>query len=87
MFKVITGKMGNMKKEVEWVLYPRNADSTFVIIQSDKRIAKVELVTGKTVLSSGHGGHNGFMHLNPIMKPFIVDCPPAMLQALQEMCK
>jgi hypothetical protein len=84
MFKNVTGKMGNMKKAVDWVLYPQQPDSLdTVIIQSDKRIAKVDLNTGKAVVSNGKG-HPGFICLSPALGATTVDVPPDMLQTIKK---
>jgi len=85
-FKNVTVKLGNMRKAVSWVLYPQKADSlNKVIIQCDKRIASVDLDTGKAMLSSGKGGHNGFMHLSPMMGAVEVDVPADTLAELKRL--
>lgn len=83
-FKNIVCKLGNMRKEADWTLYPQKADKLDeVIIQCDKRIASVNLTTGKAMLSSGKGGHNGFMHLSPALGAVEVDVPADVLQTLK----
>jgi len=84
--KNVTGKLGNMRKAVEWVLYPQTADEPhIVIIQSERRIAQVNLTTGLAVLSTGKGGHNGFMHLSPALGATSVNVPPEMLAELKRL--
>lgn len=61
--KEITLKLGNMRKPADFVVYPKAENDTHLILQSDKRIAKVEIATGKGILSSGKGGHPGFIAL------------------------
>lgn len=84
--KSITGKLGNMRKAVEWVLYPQKADDLErVVIQCDKRIAQVNMTTGLAVLSTGKGGHNGFMHLSPALGATSVVVPPEMVAELKRL--
>lgn len=90
-FKQITGRLGNMRKDVEWVIYPRQgvkvagtwAPSDVVIIQSDRRIAAVNLETGATVLSDGKGGHQGFLKLQTALGGAQCECPEYMLNQLR----
>lgn len=85
-FKNITCKLGNMRKPAEFVLYPQKADAPDeVIIQADKRIAKVNMATGKAMLSSGKGGHQGFMALSPVMGAVEVDVPADVIAKLKEL--
>jgi hypothetical protein len=80
----VTGKMGNMRKAQSWVIYPRNnSDQREVTIQCDNRIARVNLDTGKAILSDGKGGHQGFMKLQPMLGAVEVDCPQDMLDQLK----
>lgn len=68
--------MGNMKKAVEWTVCPVSTNASHeVTIQSDKRIAKVNKLTGKTILSTGKGGHNGFAHLSKMLGAVEIDTP------------
>jgi hypothetical protein len=83
-FTNVKGKMGNMRKEADWVVYPQsNPGSRTVTIQCDKRIAKVDLTTGKAILSSGKGGHQGFIMLDPLMGATLVECSPEILEQLR----
>jgi len=43
-------KMANMNKPQEFTLYPYNGEKT-ILLQSDKRIARVNLETGKGVMN------------------------------------
>ena len=63
MIKEITLKLGNMRKAADFVVYPKGENDTHLLLQSDKRIARVEIATRKGILSSGKGGHPGFMAL------------------------
>ena len=83
--KKVQAKLGNMRKAVEWVLYPQKLEALhLVVIQSDKRIAEVNLTTGKAKLSTGKGGHNGFAHLSREMGAIEVVVPPEILNELRD---
>lgn len=84
MFLNITAKLGNMKKAQEFVIYPvSNTAPHEVTIQSDKRIARVNLNTSKAMLSSGKGGHQGFMQLSPALGAVEVDVTPELVEQLK----
>lgn len=82
MFQNVTGKLGNMKKAVEWTISPRNVEDK-VCIQCDRRIARVDLITGRAMLSDGKGGHPGFHKLSPAFGAVEVEVPAAMLTELK----
>ncbi len=87
IFKCVNGKLGTMRKEVEWVLCPQDEGTLEqVIIQSDARIAKVDLPSGKAILSDGKGGHPGFHKLSPLAGAKQVEVPAEMLAKLRELC-
>lgn len=54
-----------------------------VIIQSHKRIAKINLVTGKGVLSDGKNDAY-FMHLHPSMGAKPIDVPQSVIDELKK---
>lgn len=84
-FKNIVCKLGNMRKPGDWVLYPQRAESlNKVIIQCDKRIAEVDLSTGKAMLSSGKG-HQGFAMLLPFMGATEIDVPADVIAELKRL--
>ena len=86
MFRTITGKMGNMRKVVDWVVCPvSNTEKHERTIQADKRIARVNMETGKAVLSDGKGGHQGFHKLLPFAGAKEVDCPQDILDQLRNL--
>ena len=80
----VTAKLGNMRKAVEWVIYPFNAEDRLLMIQCDKRIAQINLETGKGMLSDGKGGHQGFFKLNRMAGAKEIDCPSELLEQLRE---
>jgi hypothetical protein len=85
-FQNITVKLGNMRKAQEFTVCPvSNQEPHLVTIQSDKRIAKIDLNTGKAMLSDGKGGHQGFMKLLPFMGATEVDVPKETLDELHRL--
>lgn len=84
MLKSITCKLGNMAKVRDWSVYPITTPGAIkVIIQCSHRIAEVNLETGKVMLSSGKGGHQGFVMLSPLMGATLVDCPADVIEQLR----
>ncbi len=82
-FKDIKVKFGNMRgTEQEFTLYPYDGGDT-IIIQSDKRIAQVNLKTGKTILSKQCQNGAYFMHLNKFTGAIVCDFPEDKLKELQ----
>lgn len=60
----ITAKLGNMRKAVEWTVYPRSAmNPRIVTIQSDHRIAHFDVTTGQGMLSQHKASGAYFIHL------------------------
>jgi hypothetical protein len=85
-FQNITVKLGNMRKAQEFTVCPvSNQEPHLVTIQSDKRIAKIDLNTGKAMLSDGKGGHQGFMKLLPFMGATEVDVPGDVVERLKQL--
>lgn len=84
MFHCVTCKLGNMRKADEFVIYPLDsANPETVLIQADKRIAKVHLASGKALLSDGKGGHQGCVKLSKSLGAKVIDVPPDVLAALR----
>jgi hypothetical protein len=84
MIKTVTGKLGNMRKPDSWVVYPVSPDAPDMrIIQCDKRIARIDLNTGKALLSDGKGTYQTVLKLSPQLGAVIVDCPQDMLAELK----
>lgn len=85
-FQHVNGKLGNMRKAVEWVVYPAlDAEQRSRVIQSDRRVARVDLDSGKAVVSDGKGGHPGFHKLTSFMGATECECPEEILTALREL--
>jgi len=84
MFKSVIGKLGNMRKAVDWTVAPIAVGAKVVVIQSERRIARVDTETGKTLLSDGKGGHQGFAKLMPGMGNEWCIAPPEMVATLKK---
>jgi hypothetical protein len=82
-FFSITAKLGNMRKESEFTIYPITNPDT-IQIQSDKRIARVQLSTGKAILSDGKGGHPGAWKLQKQAGATLIDVPAEIVGQLRE---
>ena len=67
----------------DFVLYPYDGGDTLVI-QSDKRIAQINLRTGETILSKQCQNGAYFMHLSQFMGATVVQFPQDELTKLQE---
>jgi hypothetical protein len=76
----ITAKLGNMRKAVEWTVYPGGDNAERIIIQSDHRIAAFDKTTGEGVLSRSTT-NPGFAHLNPFLRPEKVTVPKEVIDA------
>jgi hypothetical protein len=72
-----------MRKVADFVIYPLKPGQP-VTIQSDNRIASVNLETKKAWLSNGKGGHQGFMKLQPILGAVEVDVPDEVIEELKK---
>ena len=69
-------KLGSMRKAQDFIVYPASRDEgSKVLIQSDKRIAQIDIETGEGMLSDGRASHPGFIELMKIRgaKPIKVD--------------
>lgn len=67
MIKRLDLKLGSMRKAQDFIVYPASRDEgSKVLIQSDKRIAQIDIETGEGVLSNGKAGHPGFIELMEI---------------------
>lgn len=76
-------KFGTMRSEQSFTIYPYNGGDT-VTIQSNKRIAEVNLRTGLTILSKQVQNGAYFMHLSNMFGAIVVDFPKDELVKLQE---
>jgi hypothetical protein len=67
----------------DFTLYPYNGGDT-IVIQSDKRIAQINLKTGETILSKQVQGGAYFMHLNAFLGATVCQFPKDELIKIQE---
>jgi len=86
-FRDITLKLGNMRAAQEFTMYPNNPTDTVITIQSDKRIARIDLTTGNGIISDGKGGHQGHAKLHPALGGKGIKVDADTLAKLQEMAK
>jgi hypothetical protein len=90
VFKKVVGKLGNMRKSVEWTVLPMKKtkeDRDQVLIQCERRIARVDLKIGTATLSDGKASHPGFITLSPGLGATTVPTPPALLEALRKIAQ
>jgi hypothetical protein len=81
-FLNVTAKLGNMRKEVEWTVYPFKQGEESWVIQSDTRIARVYR-NGKVILSKAKSSGAYFVHLNPMLGATKETAPAELLTALE----
>lgn len=79
----VTGKLGNMRKSVEWIVYPpsngERSGPGKLFVQSDKRAVAIDVATKKGMLSNGKG-HPGFISTLKILGAVEIDIPDDFLQ-------
>ena len=86
MIQKIHGKLGNMRKVVDWVVYPGEKDGR-ITIQSDKRIATFSvspegsIPQGKVLLSKSQPSGAYFVHLSPMCGAKLYDLPDEIRDA------
>ena len=75
MIQHVTAKLGNMRKAVDWIVYPGNhGGDGLIFVQSDKRACSINLATKKGMLSNGKG-HPGFISTSRMMGAIEIDVP------------
>lgn len=57
------GKFPGMRKAQDWIVYPMQDSSTQIKIQSDTRMASIDLDTGAARMSQPHTSGAYFLHL------------------------
>lgn len=80
--KHVTCKLGNMRKAVEWIIYPARENNPNILIQSDCRICSIDPATGKGMLSVHKSGGAYGPHLSPLMGATQVDIPQDLITQL-----
>lgn len=81
--KRLSLKLGSMRKAQDFVVYPAAADATKLTVQSDTRIATLDLTTGKAVLSKAHSSGSYFVHLSKFLGATDVDVPDDVLATIR----
>lgn len=81
--RTINAKLGNMRKVVEWVVYPRSAATDPVQIQSDHRICRFGL-DGKGLLSKHVANYPNSLMLYPTFGATVVEVPQDVIAAALE---
>ena len=77
----INTKLGNMRKVVEWTVYPAKKDGR-ITIQSSKRIAMfANDGSNKGYLSKNVSSGAYFLHLSPLCGATVVDIPQDVIDA------
>lgn len=64
--KTVTAKFGNMRKDVEWVVYP-HTDSNLIMMQSEHRCVIINVAEQNGMLSQNIANYPRFLHCNPAM--------------------
>lgn len=65
MIRQISAKIGNMRKAADFIVYPAADGQTDLTIQSDTRIARFDIATGRGLVSKARSNGAYFMHLLP----------------------
>lgn len=81
----VIGKFPGMRKDVDWVVYPWSDGATKFKIQSDTRIAMVDIESGKTCISKSFKGGAYFMHLSESMGAIEVHTPVEIISQLKSL--
>jgi hypothetical protein len=82
MMKIVC-KLGNMRKEQDWVIYPIDSNKPNLrTIQCDNRIARIDLETGNGYLSSPRN-YPGFHTLSPQLGATLIKVSPEIINKLK----
>lgn len=82
--KKVYGKLGNMRKVVDWVVYPETEGREGILfVQSDKRAVSIIVAEKRGMLSNGKG-HPGFHTTNKFCGAVEVDIPDEFLNQCLE---
>jgi len=82
-FQKVTGKFKGMRKTVDWTVYPHSEGDEEIIIQTKRYIARVNLKTGKAMLSKA--GKSLFMGLSPALGAREVEAPKDIVKQLKDL--
>lgn len=84
MFPSVTVKLGNMRKAQDFTIYPASPDSERFVIQSDKRIAQIDVAEKIAILSNGKGGHPGRDKLTPQAGAVLVPVSSELIEEIKQ---
>lgn len=74
-------KLGNMKKAQNFVLYPYDGGD-YILLQSDKRIARINIRTGKGLINAAGCNYPTMIRLQ--LNPISCELPEDVKTAIQE---
>lgn len=66
-------KFEGMRKEQDFIIYPCSTTDETILLQSDKRLARVEIATGKAILSQGGRNYSTDLYLERGAKVILID--------------
>lgn len=79
--KHVSGKLGNMRKIVDWVVYPESTSGpNTIVVQSNTRICQFNRETGQGILSKHCPNGAYFMHLNSMLGAKEVEVPSEFVE-------
>jgi len=83
--RTVQARIGNMRKTMEWVVYPRatNAENDNIVIQCSSRIASFDPLTGRGLLSKPCPNGAYFLHLNKAFGAVEIDVPQDVIVLCQ----
>ena len=84
-FLSVTAKFKGMRKPQDFTVYPFNAEEKDRMIQSSTRIARVNLETGRMLISKPRSSGAYGVHLNEALGAKWMDCPVETLDELKAM--
>lgn len=63
-------KLPNMRKAQDFIVYPVNEKTDYIMIQSDTRFGKIEMTTGRGLMSQSHanGAYAVHLHIDKLVK-------------------
>jgi hypothetical protein len=68
-------KLSNMRKTQDFIVYPVSEKTDYIMIQSDTRIGKIEMSTGRGLMSQSHpnGAYGVHLHIDKLVKFLLTD--------------
>lgn len=78
----ITAKLGNMRKEQSFIVYPRTDDDE-AILQSDGRICFVRLSDKTGLINRKNENYPNSVSLHPSMRPIVIAVPDEIVAQIE----